>query len=150
MDSDKDDNLDNKNAIAGSDEEFTSFTQHDLGLLGKFQLEDISLKRDELEFRMLEENHAYDFSKDFLNKQFEYKKFEGESKNKIIKLTIYSSLIVIIIFICFCIFSVMYGKEQLAESIIKYVLPLAIGGIGGYSFGYGRGKTKADAKRDFE
>lgn len=106
------------------------------------QENDIKLRAQEIELRKQADNNNYEYAKKSLDVQA--KDMEA-SRNATLKFRtqqyIFSSFVLLVILI-FLGIALYLGKDQIVIEIIKAVIFLGVGGIGGYSYGRTEKKDK--------
>jgi hypothetical protein len=118
-------------------EKFLAITQKQL---------EVQAKQVELQDKVDARN--YEYAKELLKTQLEDRKDERlHEQKKIVYQGILLGVVVIGIFATTAHLATN-GQKEVAIEIIKYVAPLAAGGLGGYGLGYAKGQKSKETQKD--
>lgn len=112
--------------------------------LAKNQEKDLLLRSQELELKKQSDNNSYNYSLQALEANKEDREANRTYYKTIIKATYWFSGLIIFAFFIFLSYALFLGKEKIVMEIIKAILYIAAGAMGGYGFGKRKSKTESD------
>ena len=99
------------------------------------QFSEAESKKEEIEFRKLEESHAFEYASTALKTQADDRKDERGHIGRIINKTYILAGLIILMFTIFLIIALFLNKEQIVMEIIRAVVYILTGGAGGFAIG---------------
>lgn len=110
-----------------------------------FQEQEIDVRRQELELKHKEEDHAFEYANASLNAQVADRNQERDLLKTVIGKSFVFAGIVIIAFIVFLAYALYLDQPQIVSEIIKAIVYIFCGGAGGFAAGrFTRPKKDAD------
>lgn len=114
---------------------------------------DITKKQLEVQIKQVElqdkaDARNYEYAKELLKTQLEDRKDDRLHEQKKI---VYQSILVgtiILGILAVTAYLAVNGQKEVAIEIVKYVAPLAAGGLGGYGLGYAKGQKSKESQKD--
>lgn len=107
-------------------------------LLGKFidyQVGDLETRREELELRKKEEDHAFEFGKHSIDAQLKDGQRNRDFLGRIFSKAVWLIGALAFFFLMFLLVALFLGKDQIVMEIIKAAIFIFSGGAGGYAIG---------------
>ena len=109
------------------------------------QSKELELKSNELNLKKQEDEHSFQFAQQALSAQIEDRKEQRGFHLKTRKLVYIFATIVSVLFIAFLVFTLAMGKDQITMELIKAVIFIATGSVGGYAIGKLRRPSEEDS-----
>ena len=141
--------LTNKNEIENSNELVPERGKKDL--INRFldnQAKELSLRSEELVLKKQEDNNAFAYGKEALGKKIDDRKDQRIQQKELRKLSYIFSGFIILLVIALIIVCLSLDKEAIALELVKAIVYVAGGALGGYGFAANKKTKSSQSKQD--
>lgn len=111
-----------------------------VGKLLAVQEKDLALKAQEMELRKQTDSNSFEFAKASLTANIKDREEQRKYFQSITKYVLGFSAVVFLLFAVFLSIALYLNKDQIAMEIVKAIIYIASGGLGGYALGQRSGK----------
>lgn len=109
------------------------------------QTRDLELRAQELDLQRQQDNHSFAFSQNALNAQLEDRNEQRKYETSLLKIRVFLIIVLFMLIASVIVFCLWKDKDTVAMEIIKALVYICSGGLGGYGIkAMENRKTKAE------